>query len=126
MTFPLPLPPPYDAGIDPYPTDIYPYDPYEPYDPYDPYPFYFCELNEDEYGRPYFGPYDEYRRPNRSTSPPNVYVRPNTTTVLPPRETYEPDYEELAKKNRGRTLTLPSCITSNECGQVPGIGWSFI
>ena len=47
-----PTPPPEDYKVYPYPSTYYPYDPFEPYDPYDPYPFQYCELNEDEYGRP--------------------------------------------------------------------------
>ncbi len=134
--------PPYDSTTteptyvptEPYPTEVYPYDPYEPYDPYDPYPFYFCELNEDEYGRPYYGPYDEYRPPYQPSAtyppptqypptepptkyPPLYYVRPLTTTALPPPETYEVDLEGLAKKD---SLSLPSCITSNECRESKG------
>ena len=139
-----PIYPTPNVPSDPYPTDIYPYDPYEPYDPYDPYPFYYCELNEDEYGRPYYGPYDEYRSPYRppptsypptqpptkyppsytvppTTYPPPVYVRPLTTTALPPTETYQLDFEKLARRKRRQVLTLPSCITSNECRQTQGM-----
>ena len=69
-----------------YPTTAYPYDPYEPYDPYDPYPFHFCELNEDEYGRPYYGPYDEYLR----RTPPITYPSepPPTSYPTPPPPVY--------------------------------------
>ena len=121
----------------PYPTDDYPYDPYEPYDPYDPYPYYFCELNEDEYGRPYYGPYDEYRQSNRlsstyyplptrspyttsypPTSFPPVHIRPIFTAALPPPETYRLDLERVAAN--GQVLTLPRCIKSNECRKRPG------
>ena len=139
QTRPPPTEPPY-VPPSPYPTEVYPYDPYEPYDPYDPYPFYFCELNEDEYGRPYYGPYDEYRpryqplptyplpteyptqpptRPS-TTYPPLYYVRPLTTTTLPPSETYEIDADAIARRVKRQSLTLPSCITSNECNDQKG------
>ena len=149
-------PPPY-----PYPTNDYPYDPYEPYDPYDPYPFYYCEINEDEYGRPYYGPYDEYRPryrptpqyppsyppnypspppsyppappsyppapPSYPTSPPTTYPPPTYQipprpyiNTAPPLDTYTLGLEQLAKRKKRQALTLPSCITSNECNQPQG------
>ena len=67
----------------PYPSEGYPYDPYEPYDPYDPYPFQYCELNEDEYGRPYYGAYDRYV--SRNSYPPRV---PEGYPTAPPTSDY--------------------------------------
>ena len=67
----------------PYPSEGYPYDPYEPYDPYDPYPFQYCELNEDEYGRPYYGAYDRYV--SRNSYPPRL---PEGYPTAPPTSDY--------------------------------------
>lgn len=165
------FPPPEPYPVYPYPSNQYPYDPYEPYDPYDPYPFQYCELNEDEYGRPYYGPYDRYlsknsyppRVPNGYPAPPTgypprpyptapppypthlppgypttappyptrpplgyrpppppyrPYPYPVPTLTLPPPETYTVNLTQI--RNKRQTLTLPTCITNNECYQQPG------
>ena len=124
------------------PSADYPYDPFEPPDPYDPFPFFFCDINEDELGRPYYGAYDQYLLisslipstpppatpppttppptipPPLPTGPPPSIVHPKTTTALPPKESYA---EHPSRRTKRQTLTLPSCITSNECGPKRGM-----
>ena len=122
------------------PSREYPYDPYEPEDPFDPYPFYYCELNEDEYGRPYYGPYDRYVPPSRLTPdslqcPPTdipsrssliYHIPPHPhVTEPPPIEMYSFSLRQLTNSRKNDVLTLPSCIFSNECNRSPGTGYGI-
>ena len=57
---------------------FHPFDPYAPHDPNNGYPQHFCDLNDDEYGRPYLGPYDQHvdasaRNPFPKVPPPDTY-----------------------------------------------------
>ena len=87
-------------------TPTYPHDPYEPYDPYDPYPYYFCELNEDEYGRPYYGPYDEYHPPSQPypVLPSQLYPVPS----YPPHSYPTPDDPMPEPKGYRSRLPAPN------------------
>lgn len=40
-------------------------DRFAPEDVNNPFPNHFCDLNDDEYGRPFNGPFDEYQAPGR-------------------------------------------------------------
>ena len=128
------------------PSADYPYDPFEPPDPYDPFPFFFCDINKDELGRPYYGAYDQYllnssllpydystpppAAPPPTTPPPiqpppsrpsPSIVHPKTTTSLPPKESYTERKTNPSMRAKRETLTLPSCITSDECGAAKGM-----
>ena len=63
---------------------FHPFDPYAPHDPNNGYPQHFCDLNDDEYGRPYLGPYDQHvdasaRNPFPKVPPPDTYKPPVVT-----------------------------------------------
>ena len=55
---------------------FHPFDPYAPHDPNNGYPQHFCDLNDDEFGRPYLGPFDQHvdssaRNPFPKIPPPD-------------------------------------------------------
>ena len=94
----------------------HPHDPYAADDPNNGYPHHFCDLNEDEYGRPYMGPFDQYVQGSSLfpvIPPPRNY---NATT-----SEFEPLTAEHKRRERHQVLSLPGCITSNECQLDRGI-----
>eukprot|EP00731_Ephydatia_muelleri_P031307 Em0022g821a len=95
-----------------------PYDPYGVYDSNDGYPQHFCELNEDEFGRPYLGPYDRYvHRP--SVAP--VVPSPQSFCSAAVREEPAPRIAHQVPPMKRRQAEwswsgVPTpCITSDEC-----------
>ena len=64
----------------------------------------YCEMNDDEYGRPYYSPYDNYRPPYSTYGP---YDRP-TSSPTP----------NLPKPGKGQNY--PACVQANECRQKTG------
>jgi len=67
---------------------------------------YFCELNEDEYGRPYYGPYDEYHPPSQPhpVLPSQLYPVPS----YPPHSYPTPDYPIPEPKGYRSRLPAPN------------------
>lgn len=109
-----------------YPSIQYPYDPYEPYDPYDPYPYYICDMNEDEYGRPYYGPYDEYLLTYQPLYQPFYSPCQPVTNNSLNDSTYNANLRLVTNQtllqieNQTLSWNYPSCIISNECNQENG------
>ena len=73
---------------------FHPFDPYAPHDSNNGYPQHFCDLNDDEYGRPYLGPYDQHvdasaRNPFPKVPPPDIYTPPSVATRQPTQPTSE-------------------------------------
>lgn len=108
-----------DTAFPPTLTGHYkPYDPYGVYDSNDGYPQHFCELNEDEFGRPYLGPYDRYvHRP--SVAP--VVPSPQSFCSAAVREEPAPRIAHQVPPMKRRQAEwswsgVPTpCITSDEC-----------
>ena len=123
-----------------------PFDPYAPHDPNNGYPQHFCDLNDDEYGRPYLGPYDQHvdasaRNPFPKVPPPDTYTstspdRPHK--ALPEALKNLLDNKKAALyaaggsvpkngKKRGDQFMkrqdppLPACTTLNECSASQGM-----
>ncbi len=67
---------------------------------------HWCDLNEDEYGRPYYGPIDEYNGPGHYT-----------LSQLNTRHFNRPSRQ---------TWTLDQCITSDECKEQPSKLHSYL
>ena len=75
----------------------------------------YCEINDDEYGRPYYSPYDNYRPPYSTYGP---YDRSTATLSLkqePPTYVSVPGHGK-----RQKTLVYPACVRANECQQKTG------
>ena len=82
------------------------YDPYAIDDANDKYPQHHCELNEDEFGRPYLGSYDRFLSPQW----PYLLVVPSPLSF-----SAVPVLDQLFSAGAGGFQTLTQCITSNEC-----------
>ena len=55
----------------------------------------YCDLNEDEYGRPYYSPYDNYLPPEHHQS--NNRQMAYLTSCHPPKPDYDPAYPNCVK-----------------------------
>ena len=107
---------------------FHPFDPYAPHDPNNGYPQHFCDLNDDEFGRPYLGPFDQHV--NSSARNPFPKVPPPDNQ--PQYQTLPPELEELldgetdvytrlpsGEVMKRQSPPLPGCTTLNECSMPP-------
>ena len=110
---------------------FHPFDPHAPHDPNNGYPQHFCDLNDDEFGRPYLGPFDQHvdasaRKPFPNVPPPDVYLPTRPTQTLPQvlKGLLDSNTGSAPPKNgkrRGNQYMkrqdppLPACTTLNEC-----------
>ena len=100
-----------------------PLDPYGIHDANDGYPQHYCELNEDEYGRPFLGPYDRYlRRPSIVPVVPSPRAFCGVTIHDQPTANFSQASHVTPIKRRQAELEWPgysaqciSMISSNEC-----------
>ena len=72
----------------------------------------YCEMNDDEYGRPYYSPYDNYRPPYSTYGP---YDQPTPSPTPRP-----PTYPRVPGRGKRQTLVYPACARADECRQKPG------
>ena len=112
---------------------FHPFDPYAPHDPNNGYPQHFCDLNDDEFGRPYLGPFDQHvkasaRKPFPNVPPPDTYATPTNQPTQPTSQyqTLPPVLKDLLggeNVNLGgkkrQNPPLPACTTLNECSARP-------
>ena len=96
-------------------------DPYAPEDPNNYFPNFFCDLNSDEYGRPYNGPFDQLVPPNM-VFPKFPIPKPNLVTLKKP-----------ARKLNALGTTIDqfrdicgNLVMSNECGTKSGNAKPYI
>eukprot|EP00731_Ephydatia_muelleri_P005628 Em0002g1804a len=89
----------------------HPIDPYAVPDPNNGYPHHFCDLNDDEYGRPYLGPFDQYLT-DSSVFPVIPPPRDHSETAAGERPD---DYKPHGGPHKRQARDLLTCITSNEC-----------
>ena len=82
-------------------------------------------MNDDEYGRPYYSPYDNYHPPYSTYGP---YDRPTTRPTLKPTKfpfltlpPISPNISPgLAKRYTLLCYLYPACVQANECYQISG------
>ena len=124
-----------------YTAHFHPFDSYAPHDPNNGYPQHFCDLNDDEFGRPYLGPFDQHvdssaRNPFPKVPPPDKWdtadkqdeptQRPSKYQTLPPvlkdllgggniglpnGKKRDGGHEFMKRQNP----PLPGCTALNEC-----------
>ena len=99
---------------------FHPFDPYAPHDPNNEYPQHFCDLNDDEFGRPYLGPFDQHvdslaRNPfPKVPTPDKCIYEPYQSTQRssqPSGKKREGDHEFMKRQSP----PLPECTAMNEC-----------
>eukprot|EP00731_Ephydatia_muelleri_P005636 Em0002g1812a len=91
----------------------HPIDPYAVPDPNNGYPHHFCDLNDDEYGRPYLGSFDQYLRDPASIFP--VITPPQDYNVTLAKQAIEAAAHVHRREKHQAQFTLPGCIAYNEC-----------
>ena len=74
----------------------------------------YCETNDDEYGRPYYSPYDNYHPPYSTYGP---YDRPTSKPTISPKPPNRPNNPGRGKR---QIFIYPACVRANECRQRPG------
>ena len=76
----------------------------------------YCEMNDDEYGRPYYSPYDNYRPPYSTYGP---YDQP-TPTPSPTPSPSPTTYPSVPGCGKRQALVYPACVQADECSQESG------
>lgn len=89
------------------------------HDPNNGYPHHFCDLNDDEYGRPYLGSFDQYLSNPASVFP--VITAPRNCNVTLAEQAADAVAHIHRREKHQAQFTLPACITYNECELSQGI-----
>ena len=77
------------------------------------------DLNDDEYGRPYLGSFDQYLRDPASVFP--VITPPQDYNVTLAKQAIEAAAHVHRREKHQAQFTLPGCIAYNECDLPQGM-----